>query len=156
MIFTTILFSARERDRFLRFATVGVIGAVVDFGTFNLLSVILGIGTVLASVFSFIAAIVSNFTWNRFWTYPDSRTKRIPFQLSQFIIVSAIGLMIRTPIIALLVRPLRLFYAAQPFLPFSFVNANVLGNNTALAIAVIVVMFWNFFVNRYWTYGDVN
>ena len=30
-----------------------------------------------------------------------------------------------------------------------------LGDNLALVLAVIVVMFWNFFVNRYWTYNDV-
>ena len=30
-----------------------------------------------------------------------------------------------------------------------------MGNNIALAVAVIIVMFWNFFVNRFWTYSDV-
>jgi putative flippase GtrA len=24
-----------------------------------------------------------------------------------------------------------------------------------LAVAVVIVMLWNFFVNRYWTYNDV-
>lgn len=155
MIVTNILNSRRERQRFMRFATVGVIGAVVDFGTFNLLTGLLGIATVVASVFSFIAAIISNFTWNRYWTYPDSRSKAIYSQLTQFIIVSVIGLLIRTPVIALLDAPMRQLFARLPFLPFSFLNANLLGRNTALAIAVIVVMFWNFFINRYWTYGDV-
>ncbi len=31
-----------------------------------------------------------------------------------------------------------------------------LGKNFTLAIAVGVVMLWNFFVNRYWTYNDVD
>jgi len=31
-----------------------------------------------------------------------------------------------------------------------------IGDNLALMLAVVVVMFWNFFVNRYWTYNDVN
>jgi putative flippase GtrA len=30
-----------------------------------------------------------------------------------------------------------------------------MGHNGALAIAVLVVMMWNYFVNRYWTYNDV-
>jgi putative flippase GtrA len=34
--------------------------------------------------------------------------------------------------------------------------ASTLGNNIALATAVVIVMFWNFFVNRYWTYRDVD
>jgi hypothetical protein len=36
-----------------------------------------------------------------------------------------------------------------------FITAEFLAANLALAVAVIVVMFWNFFVNRYWTYSDV-
>jgi putative flippase GtrA len=32
----------------------------------------------------------------------------------------------------------------------------MLGKNLTLAIAVSVVMLWNFFINRYWTYNDVN
>ncbi|HHH81822.1 MAG TPA: hypothetical protein ENL35_02400 [Chloroflexi bacterium] len=31
-----------------------------------------------------------------------------------------------------------------------------LGRNLALALAVIVVLFWNFGVNRVWTYSDVS
>ena len=147
--------SSRERKRFMRFAMVGVIGAVVDFGTFNLLTAVFGITVVVGSVFSFIAAIVSNFTWNRFWTYPDSRSKRIHEQLAQFTVVSVVGLMIRTPIIAVLEGPLRRFFAGYNFVNMRLITPDLLGNNLALAIAVSVVMFWNFFINRYWTYGDI-
>ncbi|MBE0410897.1 MAG: GtrA family protein [Anaerolineales bacterium] len=156
MIFTTIVNNPHERRRFLRFATVGVIGAVVDFGTFNILINFIGLGVVLASVFSFIAAILSNFTWNRYWTYPDSRSKPIPTQLIEFGIVSVVGLLIRTPIIAALESPFRLLYEKIHFLPVTFITAELLGNNTALAAGVLTVMFWNFFINRYWTYGDVS
>jgi putative flippase GtrA len=31
-----------------------------------------------------------------------------------------------------------------------------LAKNLTLALAVGIVMLWNFFVNRYWTYNDVN
>jgi putative flippase GtrA len=139
----------------MRFAMVGVIGAVVDFGTFNLLTAVFGMTAVVGSVFSFIAAIISNFSWNRFWTYPDSRSKRMHEQLVQFTIVSIVGLMIRTPIIAVLEGPLRRFFAGFSFLNTRFITPDLLGNNLALAFAVSVVMFWNFFINRYWTYGDI-
>jgi putative flippase GtrA len=152
---TLVLINPRERIRFMRFAVVGIIGAVVDFGTFNLLSSVVGLNVVLASVFSFIAAIISNFTWNRYWTYPDSRTKPIGHQLFQFTIVSLIGLAIRTPLIAFLEPLLTSLFGKLSILPIGFVTAEVLGKNIALAIAVIVVMFWNFFINRYWTYSDV-
>lgn len=67
----------RELTRFLRFVFVGIVGAVVDFGTFNLLNAAFGVWSVLASTFSFAAALTSNFLWNRFWTYPDSDRKSV-------------------------------------------------------------------------------
>ena len=30
-----------------------------------------------------------------------------------------------------------------------------LADNLSLMVAVIVVLFWNFFANRHWTYNDV-
>ena len=155
MTLTSIVTNPRERTRFFRFATVGIIGAVVDFGTFNLLTAFTGMSAVSASVFSFIAAVISNFTWNRFWTYPDSRTKPVSRQLIQFTVVSIVGLLIRTPIIALLEPYFTQLFIGLPFLPIGFITAEFLADNLALAIAVIVVMFWNFFINRYWTYGDI-
>lgn len=155
MTLTSIVTNPRERSRFFRFATVGIIGAVVDFGTFNLLTALTDLTAVWASVFSFIAAVISNFTWNRYWTYPDSRTKPISRQLIQFTVVSIVGLLIRTPIIAILEPLFNRLFIGLPFLPIGFITAEFLANNLALAIAVIVVMFWNFFINRYWTYGDI-
>jgi putative flippase GtrA len=152
---TAILVNPRERTRFLRFLMVGIIGAVVDFGTFNLMTGVLGIAAVLASVLSFTAAIINNFLWNRYWTYPDSRSKKTGQQLIQFAIISVIGLAIRTPLFALLEEPLRNLFAFFPLPGIGFIDADFLGHNLALAISVVVVMFWNFFVNRYWTYSDV-
>ena len=167
----------KEAERFFKFAVVGVIGFIVDFGIFNLslrpFEILLENGTALnnffvglglnneqtislartfASTLSFIAAIVSNFLWNRYWTYPDSRSRSIRRQLAQFTVVSLAGIIIRVPIIT------------YTHTPFTNLVANVsalepysvrLGDNLALVVAVIVVMFWNFFVNRYWTYNDV-
>lgn len=147
-----ILTNPRERTRFLRFAIVGAIGTVVDFGTYTLLNDWLGLPEVPSSVVSFCAAVLSNFTWNRLWTFPDARSKPLLRQISEFTIVSVIGLGIRTPIFALLMNPMnRLFSTVTfPLLPEGF-----LGDKIALGIAIILVLFWNFFANRYWTYSDV-
>jgi putative flippase GtrA len=145
-----------ERKRFIRFAIVGAIGAVVDFSTYNLLSGILGVHHVWASVMSFTLAILSNFTWNRYWTYPDSRTKTLYQQLLEFAVVNIIGLGIRTPLYAGLSGPLTKGFDILSFLPIFIFTPEFLGHNSALAVAVLVVMLWNFFVNRYWTYNDVD
>ncbi len=143
-----IISSPQERGRFLRFAVVGMIGAIVDFGTFNLLVNLVRIPAVWASIFSFAAAVVSNFLWNRFWTYPDSRSKQVSRQIIQFGIVSVVGLGIRTPLFAWMERVLIRYLAT--ILPKNFFLSNVfLGHNIALA------MMWNFYANRYWTYNDI-
>lgn len=149
---TTLLYNARERERFLRFAAVGAIGAVVDFGVMNLLVRLAHTSLVFAGTVSFIAAILSNFTWNRFWTYPDSRRKPVSTQLAQFTLVSVAGLVIRLPILALVEPGL---HKLLNLIGMKAGLADLLAKNITLAIAVGIVMFWNFFINRYWTYNDV-
>lgn len=151
---TAVLINPRERIRFLRFAVVGVIGAIVDFGVMNLLTHFFQIPLIIAGTISFIAAVLSNFTWNRYWTYPDSRSKPLLRQLIEFTIVNAAGLLIRIPILAFLERPLYRFFIWLPVQMASF-SPEFLAKNGTLAVAVVIVMFWNFFVNRYWTYSDV-
>ena len=73
--------------------------------------------------------------------------------------VSLLGLAIRTPVFAFLIGPCtRLAANLLEILPASAagLDAATLGSNLALAVAVIIVLFWNFFVNRYWTYADVD
>lgn len=150
----TLILKRNEQARFMRFALVGAIGAVIDFGVFNLLTHFTGINAVIASVISFICAVCSNFIWNRYWTYPDSRTKHITHQLLQFIIISVIGLAIRTPLFAYLEKVLAKSFANSVFtVPFT---PTFLSHNISLAVTIIVVMFWNFFANRFWTYGDIS
>lgn len=169
--------NSKEAERFFKFAVVGAIGFVVDFGIFNLLTgpfnamlvegnalysylVSFGLdpervthlGPTLAGTISFVAAVFSNFMWNRYWTYPDSRSKSKRRQFSMFLLVSLIGIIIRIPILTFLHKPFTRFVTTVPFLQDYAVRV---GENMALAVAVVVVMFWNFFANRYWTYNDV-
>jgi putative flippase GtrA len=144
----------QERARFLKFTVVGIIGAIVDFGIMNLFSRIFGMALIWAGTISFISAILSNFLWNRYWTYPDSRSKPVAHQLVMFALVNVAGLVVRLPILHFLELPIRGFFTrldlGLPFTPLFW------GKNVTLAIAVGIVMLWNFFVNRYWTYNDVD
>jgi putative flippase GtrA len=169
----------KEIVRFLKFAVVGMIGAVVDFGVYNLLldpfgrllsegtsahAALTGLGLAsdqvitlvpsVAGTISFVLAIISNFFWNRYWTYPDSRSKPLGSQFVQFFVVNVSGIVIRAPLIALTHRPFARL--AARLVPALAANADRWGKNLALALAVGIVMFWNFFVNRYWTYSDVD
>jgi len=146
--------NTKELERFLKFMVVGTIGFVVDFGILNLNMLMLNFqarqvdlgmwklfGVVLlngtltfSNTISFSSAVISNFTWNYLWTYPESRSKPL--------VVNLMGLGIN----------LAVLNALNPLCTRVF---GLLGYNAAKAIATIVVLFWNFFVNRYWTYSDV-
>lgn len=139
----------KEAERFFKFLVVGSIGFVVDFGTLTLLIEVFNFPTLVANTCSFSAALVSNFTLNRFWTYPDSRQKKLTAQLGQFGLVNIVGLVINNTL---------LFLLESPFDSLT-TSLGLLGGRgyiPAKAVATIVVLFWNFFVNRYWTYNDVD
>lgn len=153
----------RELTRFWKFMVVGALGAVVDFGVFNLLHGGLRLISPLSQALSFGAAVSSNFLWNRFWTYPDSRSKPVPRQAMQFGLVNLVGLGIRTPIFLLSEPAMQraagvLWSSGLAALPAAvrqlLPSSTLLGSNLALALAVLVVLFWNFSVNRLWTYSD--
>ncbi len=138
----------KESERFFKFLIVGTIGFVVDFGTLTILKEVFRLPTLVANTISFSTAVVSNFTFNRYWTYPDSRNKKITAQLGQFALVNIIGLAINNTLLFLLESPFDGMMSAMGLLGGR-------GYIPAKAMATIVVLFWNFFVNRYWTYNDV-
>jgi putative flippase GtrA len=149
-----IISNSQERTRFIKFLTVGAFGAVVDFGIMNLFSKLFSMPLVFAGTISFICAIISNFLWNRFWTYPDSRSRPIAMQLTMFSIVNVAGLAIRLPILNFLEPPMQRLFEHHAM--NTHINPEFLGKNFTLMVAVSVVMLWNFIVNRYWTYNDVD
>jgi putative flippase GtrA len=151
---TAVLTDPLERTRFLKFMAVGAFGALVDFGTANLLTHFLRLPLVLAGSVSLGCAVVSNFLWNRYWTYPESRSRALGHQLAMFSMVNLAGLAIRLPILHFVEPPLlRVFVATRGLGAFS---AEFAARNSTLALAVGIVMLWNFFVNRYWTYNDID
>lgn len=143
----------QERIRFLRFLIVGVTGAIVDFGVLNLLRLVFNLPLVWAQGISFVCAVINNFLWNRFWTYPESRTENVTKQLIQFFIINTIGIIIRTPLITWFDKLIMSFLSSTSLdLPF---EQYVISQNLALALSIFIVIFWNFFANRYWTYRNV-
>jgi putative flippase GtrA len=164
---------SKEIERFLKFAIVGGLGAIIDAGTLFVLQATLlapvepnrALKVTLASTIAFAAAVTSNFIWNRYWTYPDSRTRPIRRQLSQFALISFIGWVGRTVWInlsylalgsALAVVLLPEIQLLRPgYVPSPAAEAK-LGTMAAWVIGVLIVLVWNFFANRYWTYNDVD
>jgi putative flippase GtrA len=82
-----------------------------------------------------------------------------------FFVLNGIGLAIRTPIFWLFSAPMIALVESMHYGLFGglinfitgtlHISVEQLGLNAALAIAVLVVLFWNFFSNRFITYSDV-
>ena len=108
---------------------------------------------VYAGSISFICAVLSNFTLNRYWTYPDSRSRHFLHQLGMFFLVNAAGIAFRIPILHYMEPPMALL--VEKVTPVSLATAHLLAKNATLGFAIAVVMIWNYFINRYWTYNDI-
>lgn len=132
--------NSKEVHRFVKFALVGALGAIIDFGLLNILRGGMGWPLFWANTVSVGTAIVSNFVWNRLWTFPESRARKKRKQLPMFALVNIFGLLINNLIVvgldAILVP-----YIGEPF-----------SYNLAKLAAIGVVLFWNFGANRLWTY----
>lgn len=157
----------KETKRFIKFLFVGVFGFAVDFGAFNL-SHWLKLGSTVAPNLpltnyftqhpevieqsgSFTLAVISNFAWNYIWIYPEAREANQAKKITKFIIVSVVGLLIGAPVFAgalFAFRPLMTSLGLDTF-PIN------LAGNLALMARVGVLLFWNFYINRKWTYRDV-
>ena len=115
----------------------------VDLTILTISREILGLPLSLAVALGFTVAVISNFTWNRFWTFPESRQRPITGQLVQFTLVNLVGLGINE-IIVLGLYPVFLRLAHDPI---AYLAAKV--------IAIGVVLFWNYGANRIWTYKGI-
>ena len=163
---------SKETSRFLKFLVVGVVGFTVDFGGFTLFHA-LGVGPWIAArlapifpalaayltanpevaeqALSFCVAVISNFIWNYFWIYPEAQNANQANKIMKFIVVSVVGLAIGVPIFGLALFLAKGFVATARLTHLSFNLAGYI----ALICRVGVLLFWNFFVNRYWTYREV-
>lgn len=144
----------KEKERFFKFALVGISGTLIDVGLFNLFNQGFGISANSAKAYSFSLAVFNNFLWNRLWTFPESKSLPFVKQFSQYLLVSVIGLLINIFIFATFDPLLINFF--DVVLPAEFIfNSTVVGHNVSVAIATIVVLFWNFFANRFWTFKNI-
>jgi dolichol-phosphate mannosyltransferase len=128
---------------FAKFSMVGVTGAIIDLGILNVLHFFVwqkswDVMLYPAVAISFTAAVVNNYTWNILWTYRhQDHSDQHHVTLSKFFVVSLVGLLINLSIV----------YVATEWLNFYWLIGKL--------IAMGVVLFWNFFVNRFWTFKDL-
>ncbi len=126
-----------EHWRFLKFIGVGLSGVGVNEGVYWLLTRPAGLYDIAAQAISFEVSVLSNFTLNDYFTFPDRRSPgaaHFSRRLLKFNLVSLVGLGFQTG--ALLV----------------FTRVVHLNDLIALLIGIIIATIWNYFVNSWWTW----
>lgn len=119
--------------KFIKFSVVGFTGLFVDFGVTFLFREKVKLNQYLANSLGFTSAVLSNFLLNKYWTFSDSNPD-VMIQFSKFFLISLGGLLISNGIIFLLSRRKMNFYLAK-------------------AIAIIIVVFWNFLMNYKYSFS---
>ena len=144
----------REVKRFVKFAMVGTAGMITHLTLANIFNFGLHFPDAGANAIGFITAVFQNYFLNYRWTFGDRRyttTKSRWLQISQFAIVSFVGLGINA-----IVREI-VSYVMHPIwlsLLHDAVITEVINYNFSIATAIAVVLFWNFAINRLWTFRN--
>lgn len=117
----------------IKYAIVGVIGTSIDLGSLYLFVELGHIPVILASVFSFLLAVVNNFILNKVWTF-QNKSKNYRKLFIKFLIVSVVGLGLTIFCMHLFVNIVHIWYIL------------------AKALTSLVVLSWNFLGNKFWTF----
>lgn len=123
----------RGLRQLVKFSIVGTINFILDWTIYLTLTRFLGVYYVLAKALSFVAGATSSFIFNRRWTFRSTNPRRFR-QLVKFLFVAVVGLGLNTMILYIAVEYFKLH--------------DIIG----LLFATAMVTFWNFFVNKYWTF----
>lgn len=119
--------------KFIRYALVGFTGVAVDFSITYLFKEYIKVSKYIANSIGFCTAVITNYLLNRYWTF-GAGNEDVFIQFGTFLAVSLIGLLINNFIVFLLSEKLKInFYISK-------------------LVAIGVVVFWNFFVNYYYTF----
>lgn len=120
--------------KLIKFIIVGFSGLFIDFGITFLLKEKLKVQKYMANATGFMLAATSNYFFNRYWTFKSNNPEMV-MEYGKFILVSAIGLLINTVVLWLLVSKFKWnFYFSK-------------------LIAISVVTIWNFTVNLMFTFS---
>jgi putative flippase GtrA len=120
-------------QQFSKFTLVGVVGTVIHYGVLGLLAGILYVHPVPASAAGFITSAVISYLLNYRITFSSSMDHRKA--LPRFLAVGTIGLGLNSLLVGWLPELLRIhWFFAQ-------------------VVATLVVLCWNFAINRFWTFS---
>lgn len=81
--------------QFIRFAVVGCLNTLVDFGVFSLLKGVFGIHYAICQVASYSSGTLNSYIFNKFWTFDNTKSqKKTAHEMIQFVVINLVSLSI--------------------------------------------------------------
>ena len=121
---------------FIKFGIVGLIATVIDYLGLNIF-LKLNSPLWLSTLIGFSAGAIIGYFLNNSWTYKRLGKRGNANDLTKYVVVAAFGL---------LWTELIMHYLSV---------SNSWDANLSKLVAVFIVFFWNFFINRVWTFKEV-
>ena len=148
---------------FAKFCIVGASSTAVMFCVLNLCKYGLKLPLFASLTAAFLLSCCNGFYWNRRWTFKAARGNSSQEQSFKFFAVNLVGFLLNTSIVVLIVAH---FTARGGLLGSSAELSRVLYNilagdkhaysgllvNGSEAFATCIVVSWNYFANRLWTF----
>ncbi|XOU94755.1 MAG: GtrA family protein [Candidatus Kerfeldbacteria bacterium] len=128
---------------FFKFSVVGILGTIVDFGIYAILTRVFGVYYIIATAISVFLAIINNFFLNKYWTFKKGKSGKTNSEYFKFFIVSVVNYFLNIGITYYIVE-----YTS---------SENMFGQGEdffAKVVAIAIVLFSNYFGNKYWTFKD--
>ncbi|MEK7673076.1 MAG: glycosyltransferase [Patescibacteria group bacterium] len=124
-------------ERFLKYATVGILSTIIDLGGIFIFVEYLSIPVITSSILSFFFAVTNGFLLNKIWTFGNT-SKNYRKLFLKFLAVSSVGLGMTIGGMYILVHVFDIWYM------FSKICVS------------ITVLTWNFLANKFWTFRPEN
>jgi dolichol-phosphate mannosyltransferase len=120
-----------------KFALVGLSGLLVNEVLLYLLTEFAGLYFVVSSIAAVEVSIITNFALNERWTFKDSsKTDKSLKRFAKYNSFSLVGMTINVALLFVFTSVLGVYYLVSN------------------ALAVVAVFFWNYFVNRKFTWAN--
>lgn len=119
--------------QFIKFCLIGAFNTFLDFSIYIFLTRVFLIYYLIANLINSTITVTFSFFLNKKWTFRD-KNSQVSSQYIKFWIMALFGMGVNELILFLLVK----------YLGFYDLLAKV--------VAIGVVLFWNFFIGRYWVF----
>ncbi len=131
-------------QQFAKFCLVGASSFIIDSSISFLLFFGLHVSVNLANSVSFLAGVTNGFVWNSRWTFSHIEVGNARTRFAKFLAVNVVGLALNL----LCVNAILLFLNGSAH----HSATSKISYFVAKLGACAVVVFWNFFANKHWTF----